>query len=309
MKTSLILTATIAYLGLAVASTFAQTQSTTTSTTTYVQATKIVGTKVKSSQGEEIGTVKDVVLDRNTGCMAYTVLSTGGAEARAGGKMVAVPWGVYSPTSDISELTVTVDRERIYNAPAFDYARIEEYSRPDYITNVYSYYGVSPGAAAGVGVSGSSTTTGATTTTGAATRPGTTSSPAGASSPAVTSSPPGAKSPLPATSASSARSPSPHATAATSPHPTRGGRPHETVSPSIRGGAVGTSPTEEKRGTRGTHEETTPPSGRNETGARSETERAPSEAASPGEKAAGSQHRQRGKRETTSPSEKPPGGE
>src|SRR5881396_762988 len=320
MKTSLMITATIACLGLAVASTFAQTQSTTSSSTTYVQASKIVGTKVKSSQGEEIGVIKDVVLDRSTGCMAYTVLSTGGAggSVAGGGKMVAVPWAVYSPTSNISELTITVDRERIYSAPVFDYARIEEYSRPDYITNVYSYYGVSPGAAVGVGVSGSSTTTGATTTTGttttgattgATTAAGTTASPAGASSPAATSPPPAAKSPLPATSASPARSPSPHATAATSPHPTRGGRPHETVSPSTRGGAVGTSPTEEKRGTRGTHEETTPPSGRNETGARSETERAPSEAASPGEKAAGSQHRQRGKRETTSPSEKHPGGE
>src|SRR5881396_3671686 len=238
MKTSLIVTATIACLGLAVASTFAQTQSTTSSTTTYVQASKIVGTKVKSSQGEEIGVIKDVVLDRSTGCMAYTVLSTGGAggSVAGGGKMVAVPWAVYSPTSNISELTITVDRERIYSAPVFDYARIEEYSRPDYITNVYSYYGVSAGAAVGVGVSSGTTTTGATTTTGTtttgATTAGTTASPAGASSPAATSPPPAAKSPLPATSASPARSPSPHATAATSPPPTRGGRPHETVSPS-----------------------------------------------------------------------------
>src|SRR5437870_12377970 len=177
MKTSTLLVATL--LGLAIASTQAQTQSSTT--TSYVQTSKIVGVKVKDSSGQEVGVVKDVVLDRNTGCMAYTVLSTGGTGARvsAGGKMVAVPWAVYSPTSNVSELIVTVDRERIYNAPVFDYARIEEYSRPDYITNVYSYYGVSPGAAVGVGVSGSSTTTGATTTTGAATRPGTTSSPAG----------------------------------------------------------------------------------------------------------------------------------
>lgn len=311
MKTSIILTATIAFLGLAVASTFAQTQSTATSSTTYVQASKIVGTKVKSSQGEEVGVIKDVVLDRNTGCMAYTVLSASGAGARAGGKMVAVPWSVYSPTSNISELTVNVDRERIYNAPAFDYARIEEYSRPDYITNVYSYYGVSPGAGVGIGVSGSSTTTGATTTTGAATgaaaRAGTTASPAGPSSPAATSSSPGAKSPLPQTSASPARSPSTHATAGTTPHAARGGRPHETLSPSTRGGATGTSPTEEKRGTRGTREETTSPAGRSETGARSETERAPSEATSPGEKATGTQHRQRGKREAGTPSERPPG--
>src|SRR5205085_10995990 len=113
MKTSLILTATIACLGLAVASTFAQTQSTTTSTTTYVQATKIVGTKVKSSQGDEIGTVKDVVLDRTTGCMAYTVLSTGRAEARAGGKMVADPWGVSAHSWGVRELTVSLEAERL----------------------------------------------------------------------------------------------------------------------------------------------------------------------------------------------------
>lgn len=313
MKTSIILPATIAILGLAVASTFAQTQSTSTSSTTYVQASKIVGTKVKSSQGEEVGVIKDVVLDRNTGCMAYTVLSASGEGAHGGGKMVAVPWAVYSPTSNLSELTVTVDRERIYNAPAFDYARIEEYSRPDYISNVYSYYGVSAGAAVGVGVSGSSTTSGASTTTGtttgaaARTSPGESASPGTTTSPAGTSSPARRKSPLPMTSASPARSPSPHATPTKSPRPTRAGRPHETVSPSTRGGETGTSPTEEKRSTKGTGEETTPPGERSESGSRPETERGQSEGASPGEKA--SHHRERGKHETTSPSEKPPGGE
>src|SRR5438477_7806370 len=40
----------------------------------YVQTSKIVGMKVKDSSGQEVGVVKDVVLDRNTGCMAYTVL-------------------------------------------------------------------------------------------------------------------------------------------------------------------------------------------------------------------------------------------
>ena len=163
MKTLFLSGATIAVLGLAIAPVSGQTQS--TSGATYIQSSKLVGTKVKSSQGEEIGVIKDVVLDRNTGCMAYTVLSTGGGGTRVSGgsKVVAVPWTVYSPTSDVSALTVTVDRERIYNAPVFDYARIDEYSRGDYINNVYSYYGVSAGAGAGAGVS-----TGATRTTEAA---------------------------------------------------------------------------------------------------------------------------------------------
>jgi hypothetical protein len=99
--------------------------------------------------------------------MAYTVLSTGGAGTRVAGqaKTVAVPWAVYSPTSDLSVLTVSVDRDRIYNAPVFDYARIDEYASTGYINNVYSYYGVS----GQVGLSGQTSATGGAAATTAAT--------------------------------------------------------------------------------------------------------------------------------------------
>src|SRR2546429_8023944 len=98
MKTPILLMATL--LGLAVAATQAQTQSSTT--TTYVQTSKIVGMKVKDSSGQEIGVVKDVVLDRNSGCMAYTVLSTGGTSTRVTGgwENAAVPWAGFTTTSD-----------------------------------------------------------------------------------------------------------------------------------------------------------------------------------------------------------------
>ena len=258
MKTSLLLSGvTIAILGLAVGSTSGQTQG-----TAYIQTSKFTGTKVKTSQGEEIGSIKDVVLDRNTGCIAYTVLSTGGGGARAtaGGKLVAVPWAVYSPQSDVSVLTVTVDRDRIYNAPVFDYARVDEYSRPDYITNVYSYYGVSPGAEIGAGVSGTSTTTGVSgtsTTTGAAGaaagRAGTTGSPAQGTSPAASAPPASARSPAERESPAGRASPSPRGTAA---------RPQATASPRVRGGAEASPRAGEERSTRGRPEETESPSSR-----------------------------------------------
>src|SRR5437762_274095 len=242
MKTLFLSGATIAILGLAIAPVSGQTQS--NSGATYIQSSKLVGTKVKSSQGEEIGVVKDVVLDRNTGCMAYTVLSTGGGGTRVSGasKVVAVPWAVYSPTSDVSELTVTVDRDRIYNAPVFDYARIDEYSRGDYINNVYSYYGVSAGAGAGAAVS-----TGATSTTGAAGTAGATTSPRGMASPAATE----------AVSPSGRAAASPRATVGASPRATAGASPRETAarspateSPS-RSGAATASPPATERGQRG----------------------------------------------------------
>src|SRR5947207_15757770 len=98
MKTSTLLVATL--LGLAIATTQGQTQSSTT--TSYVQTSKIVGMKGKDSSGEEVGVVKDVVLDRNNGCMAYTGLSTRGTGARTSGgaKAVDVPLRVYTVTSE-----------------------------------------------------------------------------------------------------------------------------------------------------------------------------------------------------------------
>jgi sporulation protein YlmC with PRC-barrel domain len=263
MKTLCLFGATLAILGVVVVPISAQTQSTT------VQVSKLVGTKVKSSQGEEIGVIKDVMIDRSTGCMAYTVLSTGdGGETRAagGGKLVAVPWAVYSPASDVNVLTVTVDRGRIYSAPVFDYARIDEYSRSDYITNVYGYYGVSSGAEVGTS---RTTTTGATTeATSGARAAG--SPPAGGVSPAAKPSPAATRSPVERESPAGKASPRPHATA--SPHargeasatPSSRRAPEETESPSSR--------TKEGRGTKARPEETEPPSG----GA--ELQREPSEA-------------------------------
>jgi len=304
MKTLFSLGGMMAILGLAMASTFAQTQSTSTSTT-YVETSKFIGKPVKSSQGEEIGTVKDVVLDRNTGCMAYTVLSTSGGGG-GGGKMVAVPWTVYSPTSDLSALTVTVDRARIYSAPVFDYARIEEYSRPEYISSVYSYYGVSPGAAVGVGVSGgtSTTTTGAaTTTTGAATgagaQAGAAGTQAGAASPAqspvaVTS--PGTGSPAPNATAAGRRA-HPGAAAAAGAAAVKA---RETATPSLSERAGERTPSAKQK-----QAKPTPPSSRSETGTRSESGQATSQEGTTGEKATKSQNRQRGgKREATPPPER-----
>src|ERR1043166_5117886 len=114
MKTSLLLGAILALLGLAAAPLNAQTQTTTSTTSSssgYIQTSKIIGTKVRTSSGDEIGVVKDVVIDRSTGCMAYTVVSAGGTGTRITGqaKMVAVPWAVYSTTTtDAGVLTVTV---------------------------------------------------------------------------------------------------------------------------------------------------------------------------------------------------------
>ena len=177
----------LAMMGLAIASTIAQTQSTTTSTTTsYVQSTSVVGAKITDARGEQVGVIKDFVLDRNTGCLAYVVVSTGkGGILSAETKTVAAPWAVFTVSSDPKVFVTRIDREKIYSAPVWESTRIEEYSRTDYITNVYSYYGVPAprfNAEMSVGVS-NTTATGVTSSTNTPASSTTTAAPTAMSSP------------------------------------------------------------------------------------------------------------------------------
>ena len=211
MKKTLLTLACAAIAPIAFAQT--TTQSTTT-TTSYIPSSKVVGSKVRVSSGEEVGVIKDVVLDRDTGCMAYTVLTTSGG----GSKTVAVPWSVYSPASE-GVYTVQVEKEKIYAAPVYDYARIEEYSRPEYFSQVYSYYGVQPAVGVGLGAS-TNVQRGATGTTTSSSAAAT-----GTTSPAPTA----AATTSPGATATATASASPAATAAASPKATAAASPRVTA--------------------------------------------------------------------------------
>src|SRR5947207_399477 len=165
MKTNTLLGATLALMVFAAAPLFGQTSTTSTTSTSYVQSSSIIGSKIKDSRGQDVGEIKDVVLDRSSGCLAYVVLSThGGGTTTTTTKTVAAPWTVFSASSEPRVYMTRVEREKIYSAPVWESTRIEEYSRPEYINQVYGYYGVTTSFS--LGVTSTTGTTG-TTTTGA----------------------------------------------------------------------------------------------------------------------------------------------
>src|SRR5256714_1863640 len=148
MKKNTLIGATLALLAFAAAPLFAQTSTSTTSTS-YVQSSSIIGSKIKDSRGQDVGEIKDVVLDRSSGCLAYVVLSThgsgpSGTTTTTTTKTVAAPWSVFSASSEPRVYMTRIEREKIYSAPVWEATRIGEYSRPEYLNHVYGYYGASP---------------------------------------------------------------------------------------------------------------------------------------------------------------------
>src|ERR1051325_4458251 len=222
--------ATAAILGLATASAIAQTQSTTS--TTYVQSSAVLGSKIRDARGEDVGVIKDFVLDRNTGCLAYVVLSTGkGGVLSSESKTVAAPAPVFSASSAPKVYVTRIEGEKIYSAPVWESTRVDEYTRTDYLNNVYSYCGVPAPHFAEMSVGASNTTT--TGVTSATNATGVTSSNATSSMSSPSAATP-ASSPLGTPERTAAPRMTPYSSPKMPPSTHTPARQKETSSPSMR---------------------------------------------------------------------------
>jgi sporulation protein YlmC with PRC-barrel domain len=84
-------------------------------------ADTLVGNDVYNHKGEDLGDVKEIMLDMRTGKVAYAVLSFGGFLGM-GEKLFAVPWNALTLDTKNKRFVLTVEKERLKDAPGFDKA-------------------------------------------------------------------------------------------------------------------------------------------------------------------------------------------
>jgi sporulation protein YlmC with PRC-barrel domain len=109
-----------------------------------MKGSTFIGSDVENPQGQNLGDVKDVVIDRSSGRIAYAVVSFGGFLGM-GEKLFAVPWGAFTqPKADKDTLVLDVDKERLKNAPGFDTHNWPQMASQEWVTSLYSYYNVPP---------------------------------------------------------------------------------------------------------------------------------------------------------------------
>jgi sporulation protein YlmC with PRC-barrel domain len=111
-----------------------------------LSATTMIGDKVVNPQGEELGEIKEFMLDIESGQIAYAVLSFGGFLG-LGDKLFAVPWKALRLKPNTHSFVLNVDKETLENAPGFDKDNWPETRAGDgdtWLTEVYNYYGYDP---------------------------------------------------------------------------------------------------------------------------------------------------------------------
>lgn len=103
------------------------------------RSTKIIGATLRDAKNRKIGNIKDLVLDRERGEIAYAVVSFGGVLG-VGRKLHAIPWQAMEPGDDGRHYILHADRETINQAPSFDMARWPDMADPKWSGEIDRYW-------------------------------------------------------------------------------------------------------------------------------------------------------------------------
>jgi sporulation protein YlmC with PRC-barrel domain len=104
-----------------------------------MSAASLTGDKVVSAENESLGYIEDVMLDVETGRVAYAVLSFGGFLG-LGNRLFAIPWTAMRLDDEQKCFVLEVDRETLKRAPGFDKDHWPDLGSDEYARTIDSHY-------------------------------------------------------------------------------------------------------------------------------------------------------------------------
>ena len=90
---------------------------TATGHTTAIRASRVIGTEVKDINGESIGKIEDLILDKTENAIMFAVIGFGGVLG-VGEKFHPVPWSSLDYEEEGAAYVVPFSKEQLRAAPA-----------------------------------------------------------------------------------------------------------------------------------------------------------------------------------------------
>jgi hypothetical protein len=112
----------------------------TDETHNLISADKVTGTNVYNRQGEKLGSVHDIMLNKSSGQVAYAIMSFGGFLGM-GESYHPLPWRALTYDTRQAGYMVDIDRQRLEGAPHYSSANEPNWSDRAYGQGVDRYYG------------------------------------------------------------------------------------------------------------------------------------------------------------------------
>jgi hypothetical protein len=108
-----------------------------------IASSKVEGTTVYNRQGERLGTVKNFMVDKHSGQVAYAVMSFGGFLG-IGGSCHPLPWHVLTYDTQRGGYVVDLDKDRLKNAPSYAEGASPNWGDRSWSGSIDAYYADRP---------------------------------------------------------------------------------------------------------------------------------------------------------------------
>ena len=114
--------------------------TTTNETKALIASDRVEGTTVRRPNGDGIGRIERLMIEKATGKVVYAVMSFGGFLS-IGERYHPLPWGTLTYDTSRGGYVVDLNKEQLEGAPS--YGRDDDvWSRPGYGQAVHDYYGI-----------------------------------------------------------------------------------------------------------------------------------------------------------------------
>lgn len=99
----------------------------------------LIGNDVYNDSAEDLGGIREFMIDMETGSICYAVLSFGGFMGM-GEKLFAVPWSALRLDTKLHRFVLDVDRSRLVDAPGFDRHHWPDMADPVWAESIHAWY-------------------------------------------------------------------------------------------------------------------------------------------------------------------------
>jgi sporulation protein YlmC with PRC-barrel domain len=105
-----------------------------------ISSDKVEGTAVYNANGDKLGSIDDLMIDKRSGMVRYAALEFGGFLGM-GTDRYPLPWSMLTYDTTLEGYVVPLHKDQLEKAPRYQQADAPEYT-DEYGRKVYDYYGV-----------------------------------------------------------------------------------------------------------------------------------------------------------------------
>lgn len=113
-----------------------------------LRGSQLLGASLKGSDGQDMGEIKDLVIDPRTGRVNFAII---GVDAGNGTEALApIPWQAVKLSTE-KNYVASIDKSKLQQGPRLTEQQWDKLLQPDYVIQIYRFYGMTPSNTGGTG--------------------------------------------------------------------------------------------------------------------------------------------------------------